>query len=262
MNRWDKLARVLKIAPRKPREAYARVAHVVESAWDGWRSQPARLDWLSPEQGERRLARALGFDRETIAEELTGLEAAIDRDLERLRDTAPFRLSHCAVASLARTAYAVCRARRPEYVVETGVAYGMTSRCVLEALEHNGSGRLDSVDLPPIADEEGAAIGALVTGSLGQRWLLHRGATRRVLPAVLERLPRVDVFIHDSLHTHRTMQHEFEAVWPLLPQGGVLVSDDVERNQAFEQLVERARPAHHWAVCEPSSRGYFGVIVK
>ena len=35
-------------------------------------------------------------------------------------------------------------------VVETGVAHGVTSRFILEALERNGRGFLWSIDLPPL----------------------------------------------------------------------------------------------------------------
>ena len=34
-------------------------------------------------------------------------------------------------------------------VVETGVAHGVTTRLVLEALQRNGGGRLWSIDVPP-----------------------------------------------------------------------------------------------------------------
>jgi hypothetical protein len=37
-----------------------------------------------------------------------------------------------------------------KYAVETGVAHGITSRFVLEALARNGSGQLWSIALPPM----------------------------------------------------------------------------------------------------------------
>jgi methyltransferase family protein len=49
-------------------------------------------------------------------------------------------------------------------------------------------------------------------------------------------LETVDLFVHDSLHTHRNMRREFETIWPRLRTGGVLVADDVERNRAFGEL--------------------------
>lgn len=52
-------------------------------------------------------------------------------------------------AGLVRTIWCLVRHLKPKRVVETGVAHGVTSRFVLEALERNGSGHLWSIDLPP-----------------------------------------------------------------------------------------------------------------
>lgn len=52
----------------------------------------------------------------------------------------------------------------------------------------------------------------------------------------------VDLFLHDSLHTHRNMRREFDTIWPRLRTGGVLLADDVERNRAFGEL-QRKNPA-------------------
>jgi predicted O-methyltransferase YrrM len=32
------------------------------------------------------------------------------------------------------------------------------------------------------------------------------------------------------------MRREFEAVWPRLREGGMILADDVERNRAFDEL--------------------------
>jgi predicted O-methyltransferase YrrM len=80
----------------------------------------------------------------------------------------------------------------------------------------------------------------------------------------------VDLFLHDSLHTHRNMRREFEAVWPRLRAGGVILADDVERNQAFDELRlenpalwrvvadRQERPLHAGAV----PRAIFGIAVR
>jgi predicted O-methyltransferase YrrM len=66
------------------------------------------------------------------------------------------------------------------------------------------------------------------------------------------------------------MRREFEAVWPRLRTGGVILADDVERNRAFDELRIKApalwrvvrdrqqRPLHDRAV--PTTT--FGVAVK
>ena len=45
--------------------------------------------------------------------------------------------------------YGLTRRLQPEFAIETGVGYGITSALVLHAMDRNGSGRLASIDLPP-----------------------------------------------------------------------------------------------------------------
>src|ERR1035441_6657985 len=51
-------------------------------------------------------------------------------------------------SSLSRAAWCTVLHTRPEIVIETGVARGVTSRIVLEALSANDRGHLWSIDLP------------------------------------------------------------------------------------------------------------------
>jgi predicted O-methyltransferase YrrM len=91
-----------------------------------------------------------------------------------------------------------------------------------------------------------------VPNGLRAAWTVHRGASTRVLPGLLEGLGTVDLFVHDSLHTARNMRREFGLVWPRLRPGGVLVADDVERNGAFGEL--RAEDPALWMVVEDRER--------
>lgn len=141
---------------------------------------------------------------------------------------------------LARCCYLICRFLDPAIVVETGVAYGVSSAFILQALEQNGHGALHSVDLPPLRRGRARTWGVAVPDALKPSWTLHRGPSARVLPGLLEELGKVDVFLHDSLHTRRNMRREFQAVWPRLRTGGVLLADDVERNGAFGELRDKA----------------------
>ena len=53
-------------------------------------------------------------------------------------------------AGLVRAIWCLTRHLKPKNVVETGVAHGLTSRFILEALERNGAGHLWSIDRPPL----------------------------------------------------------------------------------------------------------------
>ena len=166
--------------------------------------------------------------------------------LRRIRVADAFSQRWAADSLFARLCYLACRLATPETVVETGVAYGVSSAFTLKALEQNGGGTLHSVDLPPLRGEYERFWGIAVPEDLRQRWRLHRGASRRVLPGLLRETGPVGLFVHDSLHTRRNMRREFDAVWTNLGPGGLLLADDVERNRAFADL--RRKDPSLWRV--------------
>jgi len=85
------------------------------------------------------------------------------------------------------TLYVVCRALEVETVVETGVLFGSFDAHVLAAMCENGGGTLHAVDLPggPPGPFE---YGHLIPDRCRDRWELHRGDAREVLPGLLERV--------------------------------------------------------------------------
>ena len=77
---------------------------------------------------------------------------------------------------MARAAWCTVLHQRPSVVVETGVARGVTSRVVLEALDRNERGHLWSIDLPhPREKDLHAQIGAAVPSSRRSRWSFVEG---------------------------------------------------------------------------------------
>ena len=172
--------------------------------------------------------------------------------LRRIRAADAFSQRWAADSLFARLCYLACRLATPETVVETGVAYGVSSAYLLRALEQNGGGTLHSVDLPPLRREYARFWGVAVSEDLHRGWRLHRGASRRVLPGLLRETGPVGLFVHDSLHTRRNMRREFDAAWPNLTPGGLLLADDVERNGAFADL--RRRDPALWLVVRDRER--------
>lgn len=144
-----------------------------------------------------------------------------------------------ADALLGRLAWCLARHLRPERIVETGVAHGLTTRVLLEALERNGNGRLWSIDLPPLLERALAQeTGVAVPERLHERWTLLRGSSRRLLPNLVADLGQIDLFAHDSTHTARNLRYELEQVWPALAPGGAMLIDDVEKNVATGQFLQ------------------------
>jgi predicted O-methyltransferase YrrM len=171
-----------------------------------------------------------------------------------------------------RAIWTLIRHLRPNIVIETGVAHGMTSRFILEALDRNAAGNLWSIDLPPVNPDTRKEVAVAVDkDSLRNRWSYVAGTSRRRLPALLSQLRRVDLFIHDSLHTARNVSFEMDLAWRYLSPGGAIVVDDIDINPAFKNFAER-HPEHPSFVCtaEPitpdvrrfNQKGLFGIIVK
>jgi predicted O-methyltransferase YrrM len=170
------------------------------------------------------------------------------RLLADIRNEDTYTPHWAADSVMARLCYLACRLIEPETVVETGVAYGVSSAFILRALKMNGHGTLFSVDLPPLRRDYERFWGIAVPEELRGRWRLYRGTSASVLPRLFKENPTVGLFVHDSLHTHRNMRREFDAVWPHLQEGGLLLADDVERNRAFGEL--RKKDPALWRVVE------------
>lgn len=138
--------------------------------------------------------------------------------------------------------YGIVRALKPEYLIETGVAAGVSNSFLNAALLENGSGTLYSIELPPMQSAAGMhqdggvfawpesgvgwAVPPEIRSAIGERNVLILEDVRTALPSVLARLPRVDVFFHDDLHTPDHMLWEYDMIWPKLSSKGLLLSDD------------------------------------
>lgn len=148
--------------------------------------------------------------------------------------------------------YTLVRCRRPEVIVETGVASGVSSTLILTALARNRGGHLFSIDKPNrnasgYIDSDGKkdvvftpsdrGPGWLVPTRLHDRWTLLQGPSFDLLPGLLSKLGHIDFFFHDSEHSYGNMQFEFEQASTALPNGGILYSDDVFRNSAFTDFA-------------------------
>ncbi len=184
-----------------------------------------------------------------------------DEALARAVILVPNANHHDSAAATARAAWTAVRHLRPQHVVETGVARGLTSAVILQALARNESGHLWSIDLPEVYLVVSGEAGAAVPEDLRGEWTVLRGASRRLLPSLLRRLTSIDLFLHDSLHTKRNMLFEFELAWSYLRPQGVLIADDIDHSTAFRDFTQRVV-----APCRVQRRltdsGALGVIVK
>jgi predicted O-methyltransferase YrrM len=94
-----------------------------------------------------------------------------------------------------------------------------------------------------------------VPHELRRRWSLRQGESMRILSQCADLQP--DVFIHDSDHSYANMWSEFEWAWPRLKPGGLLLSDNVNYNAAWDDLVKKYCPSQSLIL-----DGRLGVAVK
>jgi hypothetical protein len=171
----------------------------------------------------------------------------------------------------ARAVWRLTRHLRPVNVVETGVALGVTSRFVLEAMDRNRAGRLWSIDRAPLDPAMRKLAGAAIGGRFPHRWALIEGAAQRRLPPLLDRLGQIDLFIHDSLHTTKNTRFEMDRAWTVLRPGGAMVVNAIDANWGFNAFVKTHR-GFALLVCESepefadprrfNGKGLFGIILK
>ncbi len=241
MRRVEPLINLALLLPRRPREFRDRVAGYADLGLERlWRSSPAyeTARWQGVLRDiEEHLGRVTEILDEPALEEV---EDDTRRLLEDIRARDPFSPRWAADSRFARLGYLLCRLISPSVVLETGVAYGVSSVFILKALQVNGRGTLHSVDLPPLRSEYERFWGIAVPEAFKDRWRLHRGSSARVLPRLLREIRTIDLFVHDSLHTRGNMRREFDTVWPHLRNGAVLLADDVERNRAFSELQKKS----------------------
>ena len=132
--------------------------------------------------------------------------------------------------------YIICKMIKPEKVVETGVAYGLASSYILQALDENKKGILYSIDFPFSPWQTKEMIGSITPVHLRSRRKFVYGPSSNVLKKLLQSIGSIDLFFHDSLHSYKNMKREFTTAWPFIKEGGFLISDDALHNNAFYEL--------------------------
>lgn len=147
--------------------------------------------------------------------------------------------------------YMAVRYSKPRIVFETGVFDGQSSAIILRALSENRSGELVSIDLPAretikcsthampeTTIPSGCAPGWLVPDYLRARHHLFLGDSKELLPRLLIEYPTIDILFHDSMHTFHHQYFEYSTAWPYLPDGGLLLSDDIFCSSAFHKFCK------------------------
>ena len=215
------LASMLHRHSRVPMSAFAEAAASMHfSAYDLART------YLFPDNGEANLSQ-VHSEYATLCGEIAARYS--ERTLTHPR-------SYAVNQGSAFLLYALVRSLRPSIVLETGVANGHSSFYILSALQANGHGTLHSID-------RSAEVGCLLSDSESERWRLHvlqpKGLREHLLQ-ILDAVPPIDLFLHDSDHSYFWQSFEMQAALKKLTSRGVLASDDCDGCYAFLDVCQQA----------------------
>lgn len=221
----------------------------VDQAWDEHLHELLGAPWPCPDRAQYA----------ALMEDVNGLLSA--RGLESGRYT--YAWYSDAEDSLGRAAWCAALHTSPNAVVETGVAHGVTTRIVLEALIMKGNGHLWSVDLPfPFDHRLHVETAIAVPKARRGQWTYVEGTSRKRLPGVIREAGQVNMFIHDSLHTARNTLFEMEEVARAMPAGGVMLVDDIKSHAGFSMFAKR-HPEYRTIVAPSDDHlGMFGIAVR
>ena len=151
--------------------------------------------------------------------------------------------------------YSLIRKFKPEVLVETGVCNGISTAFILLALHKNKKGKLYSIDFPDIDGEfyekdnfgenkggakipNGKKPGWVIPKNLRERWTLIEGKSQEELPTLISELKEIDFFLHDSDHSYDCMMFEYEEIFKVLKNKGILASDDIVWNNSFDDFCK------------------------
>jgi len=168
----------------------------------------------------------------------------------------PYPIDYSISSDSRKFLYILCRIMKPKNVIETGVAYGLSSFYILSALKKNDIGKLYSIDSVFRPWQSMEMIGTAVPDNLRDRWELVLGKSNERLEEVFNDTDNVGIFIHDSLHSYKNMIFEFNCAIDRIHNNGIIISDDILDNDAFHDFTNKNNLKNSIIKIEDSAIGY------
>lgn len=192
------------------------------------------LDWIRDNQVSFK-AWAQNLDSE-LWKESEAFSATLKSDAQKTLASIPVKLGG---GGLYPILYFLTRYRKPQVIVETGVAAGFSSKTFLSALKRNGGGHLYSSDFPyfRIAEAE-KYIGILVDESLKKDWSLYIEGDSKNIPRILAEIDRIDLFHYDSDKSYESRTRIFRMIESRLHSESYIMFDDIQNNNHFRDMVK------------------------
>ena len=155
--------------------------------------------------------------------------------------------------------YNLVKELKPKYALELGTCIGGSAAYILSALPEDGYLLTleGSEDIARIARDN---LDSLYQG----RYKLLLGMFDDTVPKINEHISRVDFAFVDDEHRAASTYRDMEYITPLMPDGGIIVFDDIDWDQAKEswrEICQRKDCAYSF---EPQHHGArrFGIWVK
>jgi hypothetical protein len=145
--------------------------------------------------------------------------------------------------------------KKPQVVIETGVAAGVSTNSILTALDLNGSGLLVSLD---ITDK----VGELIDENLKSKWkleVLPELARENAYTNFLRENNQARLFLHDSDHSGSWQIKEFSIAVQCLTNLELFLFDDI--SQELIDFISQNYPDFQILVVD-ENRKYSAIIIR
>ena len=185
-----------------------------------------------------------GEDITKFEQEIKEIDTHVENFFRRLSDKKypskemPYPIDYSISSDSRKFLYILCRITKPKNVIETGVAYGLSSFYILSALKKNKFGKLTSIDSVFRPWQSEAMIGSIIPKNLRDNWKLVLGKSNEKLLDEFKKINDVEIFIHDSLHTYKNMTFEFNCAIDNIKDRGIIISDDILDNDAYYDFIK------------------------
>lgn len=205
------------------------------------REKQRDLEWISKNQISFE-DWAIKINPETWKEAVVFSEK-LKADAKVTLATVPFKLGG---AGLYQVLYFLTLYRKPEVIVETGVAAGFSSKTFLSAIRKNGFGKLYSSDFPyfRLPNPE-KYVGILVDEDLKKDWHLFIDGDKTNMPLILSKIDKIDMFHYDSDKTYAAREYTFELIKSKLKKDAYILFDDIQDNNHFKDFVQKNKCDFH-----------------
>lgn len=157
--------------------------------------------------------------------------------------------------------YFLTKLKKPNCIVETGVAAGFSSQMFLKAIAENRQGTLYSSDLVYFRLKNPQRyVGILVEDELKKNWKLFMEGDKINIPKIKKEVSQIDIFHYDSDKSYSGRVFALNQLENLFTADTVIVFDDIQDNSHFHDYVHEKKPGKYY-IFEFENK-YVGVIAN